>query len=354
MSCLPDLKVATPPDAAPDGPPTGPTSLPGFCGDGVIDFDGGEQCDPADGGLPGCTSKCTIACEDGGFVDDASNHCYFEMGSKAKVEDGTLACENAGGHLVTFVSDAEFARVFAWKASSFWVGLQLSGTANAYTPPPNVNEPGWALRCPGCFARYDPSIGAFPKLRDGGAAVCVAAGTIATDPWFAIACDLGVIPVPVVCEREPVGTTAHSCIGGTCLAVRFTSGTSRYQYFPGPVLAQEAADSCKKLGGTLVVFETREEREQIARELGAVLQKSVPTPEFWIGLSHTNAGWLWANGTPLQATPLEWGDRQPKPADDRVDAGAWISLSSAYDTQLAVAETDPTKTLPYLCELGAP
>src|SRR5438477_12679871 len=67
--CLPGLQTASPlPDSG--QPPTGGP----FCGDGVINYDGGdggEQCDPGETGTLGCTKAptgCKIDCTNG-FVD---------------------------------------------------------------------------------------------------------------------------------------------------------------------------------------------------------------------------------------------------------------------------------------------
>ena len=347
VSCLPDLPPAG--LAALDaGGVAPPPNQPAFCGDGLIDFDAGERCDPADGGAAGCSSDCrSVTCE-GGLLDDATDHCYFALPAQAKYENATAACENAGGHLVTFVSEDEFGRIAQWKDAGFWVGLQFENAALAYKPPPNVNEPGWSGRCDGCFAHTDAGAKDFAKLpRDAGprAFSCVVAGA-ASEPWFSIPCELVTFPLAVVCEREPVGATSHPCNGQTtCLDVRFTAGASRYLYFATAVPAQEASDSCKGLGGSLVVFETREEREQLAREMLTFLPKS-PIPKVWIGLSRVNGAWTWANGLPVDKVPLEWADNQPR-------GGFWAAISvseSLYDTELATVD-DGTTRLPYLCEL---
>ena len=76
-ACLPDLEIA-------------PPSQPSFCGDGVINPDAGEECDPG----PDASAAALLACpltpapgcqvgncpSDGGtfaFSDPASHHCYF-------------------------------------------------------------------------------------------------------------------------------------------------------------------------------------------------------------------------------------------------------------------------------------
>ncbi len=349
VSCLPDISTAgvAPFDGSSDGPPP---SSGGFCGDGVIDFDAGEHCDPADAGLVGCTA-CQVTC-DGGLLDPATDHCYFALAGNPKVDTAQTSCENAGGHLVTFASETEFASVLAWKKSDFWVGLQFDTAALAYRPIANVGEPGWSGRCEGCYAHVDAGAKNLPSaLPDAGgikATSCVLARGAVDSTWATIGCDLVTLPLGVVCEREPVGTTAHACNGGTCLSSR-GARVRRYLYVsssPG-VTAQEAIDGCKGIGATLVVFETREEREQVARELLSFLPAS-PIPQLWIGLARVNGVWTWANGTSSDRYPSVWADQQPRGANTMF---SWIELpASTYDTQLAHAD-DGTAKLPYLCEL---
>jgi hypothetical protein len=87
MSCLPDISPAKP--AGFDGGGEGGVVVvpPAQCGNGVIELDAGEQCDPGEAGAIGCSS-CQIACE-GGFVDDTSGHCYFAL-------DASVQYTNAG------------------------------------------------------------------------------------------------------------------------------------------------------------------------------------------------------------------------------------------------------------------
>jgi Lectin C-type domain len=351
VSCLPDISTANvaPFDAGDTGPPP---PQPGFCGDGVIDLDAGEQCDPADAAVVGCAS-CQVTC-DGGYIDPATDHCYFGLDDSNNASNANAACENAGAHLVTFASETEFDEVLAWKKGDFWVGLQLDpSVAGVYHPLSNtVVEPGWRFTCEGCYAHVDAGLKDLPRFfPDGGAGIravsCVVALGFPELPWETLACD-PVLRHGVVCEREPIGTTGHACNGGFCLATRGPTG-HRYLFVENGVTAQQAAIDCKSIGATLVVFETHEEREEIARELLA--HKSSPPPQLWIGLSRVGAVWTWANGAPETKYPSEWGDNQPL---GKTVNFAWIQISSsAFDTQLAHADdgADTTK-LPYLCELG--
>ncbi len=351
VSCLPNISTAgvAPFDAGDAGNPPTPS---GFCGDGIIDFDAGEHCDPADGAAPGCNA-CQIMC-DGGLLDPATDHCYLALPSVAKIEAARAECENTGGHLVTFVSETEFANVLAWKKADFWVGLNLDTVAAPPTYVPfgsTVMEPGWSRNCDGCYAHVDGSARDIPRLlpdASGPKPTCVLARAAIDQSWVTVTPDLGVGQAAVVCEREPVGTTARFCNQPTCVATRGTP-PHRYQYFPEAVTAQEAADRCTSNGARLVVFETREGREQLARELASFLPPA-PIPEIWIGLVRGKGGtWAWADGAPVTQYPLEWGDNQPSGANT---AFAYISLStSAYDTQLAHAD-DGTTPRPYLCELA--
>ncbi len=347
-SCLPDISTANvaPFDAGDTGTPPPPAA---FCGDGVIDLDAGEHCDPADAAVVGCTS-CQVTCE-GGLIDPATDHCYFSLPPLASADNAQVACENAGAHLVTFASEAEFSEVLAWKAPDFfWVGLQLDpAIGGRYHALSNtVVEPGWSKICEGCYAHVDAGAPDLPRLfPDGGGGIraisCVVARPSIEFPWQTLACD-PVLKYGVVCEREPIGVTGHTCNGGYCLSTRGAT-RHRYLFVNDSVTAQAAADGCKGIG-TLVVFETHEEREEIARELLA-LQKSPPL-RLWIGLSRVNGVWTWADGTPETKYPGEWGDNQPSGANTMY---AWVELSSStYDTQLAHAD-DGTGPYPYLCEL---
>jgi Lectin C-type domain len=269
----------------------------------------------------------------------------------SKYSGAEVSCKNAGGHVVTFASEAEFGRVLQWSPSAsavaFWVGLNYDNNGgNAYIATGGGVEPGWAERCTGCYAHLDAGAPFFPKppnALDGGPnRACVFARPPISDPWFYADCDLGLIKLPVVCEREPVGTTAQGCIGATCLSVR---GKGSYLYLEPAATAQQAFANCQDLGAKPVVFETREEREALARDLLSFLPAN-SVPKIWIGLSHKNAdaGWVWADDSPAQAYPLEWAASQPA-----LGQWAYIQFTGQFDTQLATS-ADGTARYPYICE----
>jgi hypothetical protein len=186
VACIPDLPSATSPvndasvDASTDAdaqPP--PPPAPPRCGDGIVDLDLGEQCDP--GTAPDATSTvcsaCQMTCPDaGGFVWPQNNHCYSYDGTQAPDLDDHAAnhCQAAATatHVVTFASEAEFqAVVAALRPGAFWVGFDpVAGIPNEYTALASY-EPGWAPTCPGCFAHTDNPTSPLP----GATAACVEA-----------------------------------------------------------------------------------------------------------------------------------------------------------------------------------
>ncbi len=340
-ACLPDISTAG--LAAFDGgdPPT-----PGFCGDGIIDVDAGERCDPSEAGAPGCTAQCEIAC-DGGLLDPSSGHCYFSAPAAPRFESAKQSCEAAGAHIVTFVSDAEFGLVAGWKASDFWVGLLATpGSAGVATYAAQVppEEPGWSWKCDGCYARVPAGSRDFPKRDPLSSRQCVFAGD-GGPSWLTDNC-AGLNPaVPVVCEREPAGTTAHKCGGFGCLTVAATS--HHYVYVGTASSPAEAAAGCKGMGASLAVFETREERETVGRELDTFGGATTPL-QLWVGLARGDGGvWHWADGAPQTQYPLEWSEGQPAGG-----SFAWMRLALGdYGTQLLHSD-DGASRLPYLCELA--
>jgi hypothetical protein len=351
LSCLPDLPKAGLTFDAGDVNPDVIAVVPPQCGNGVVELDAGEQCDPGDAGAVGCVS-CRVTCEDGGFVDDATGHCYFIGGGpNGQYDTAGKACQAGAAHVVTFVSEAEYTEVLTWAqrlgVTSFWVGLDYDIPSAAWQPP--NEEPGWSSRCPGCYAHVDAGSDFFPLLRDAGSPkACVVAGGTIDDPWFGIPCMVpGALKAPsVVCEREPAGATEHACNGGTCITVR---GAGRYLYITVPATAQQAYENCQLLGARPVVFETHEEREELARELLTFVPKT--TQSIWVGLSRANGfsqngNWTWADDAGVNAYPLEWGNGQPQTGF----TWAYMSLSlMAYDIQLV--QVDPgTLKLPYICE----
>jgi hypothetical protein len=352
LSCLPDLAAIPPAPAVlvDAGPPPNP------CGDGVIDIEAGEQCDPgeSDAGAQ-CTSTCTVVCE-GGLYDDASGHCYTFASPALKFDDAHSKCLGLGGHLVTFVSEDEYAKVASWyppDGGVFWVGLSYDLSAFEYKSESD-KEPGWLApdRCPGCYAHLDAGADAFPTASPGLKVCLVAAPKSFATPWYQAQGTVApqVFPVGVVCEREPLGAYGQPCNGGTCIVLRKTLAEKRYLYVDTPEPAASAQISCRKNGGTLVVLESREEREQLAAELVRIVPPA--TPSVWIGLTRAdaNAGWIWENDASVGGPyPLPWGDREPK----LPKLARWATMDlplGKYDTALAHAQDGGLQTLPYVCE----
>jgi hypothetical protein len=326
-ACLPDLTLSVAP----------------VCGDGVIDPDAGEQCDPGlDGGSGlGCLG-CLVSCTGGTlpFVDSTSHHCYFGLGGLANVSDAVTGCEEAGAHVVRFVSRAELAFVGGRAPTGpFWVGLE-EGDAGSWLPIEPTNEPGWSGTCAGCYAN---TLGAktIPLAEpDASSGACVASPVLPSESWTQSPCAAKPkdnITRETICEREPPGLRSRSCAGGACFTVAATLGAKTYVLGAKRVSARGAPAVCVAQGGKLVFFGTREEREQVASEVFA--QRIVPGAEdVWIGLSGPAGGpWAW-EGTDAGLQPLPWGDGQPIPLGG---AGRAYLLTRAdaglLDSQLARA-----------------
>jgi hypothetical protein len=366
-ACIPDLVTR-------ELPPIPPAPL---CGNGFIDRDAGEACDPGasgEAGVLGCTSACAVTCGDGGLVDPATGHCYFV----ASVEEKTYAtassdCYAQSAHPVTFASAREFQLVAAWAPAQlpgFWVGFnRLVGTSQ-YTADSPSDEPGWvAATCAGCFAETDPSGTLFHSaLFDAGTATnCVVAPYVKATgdtPWAQWPCSaIGAGP-RTVCEREPVGTSTTACNGAFCVDLAFTHGTKSYLFFAQPTTADLAEAQCEDFpGGVLVTLESAEEREEL---WGEIATTDSTVTQIWIGLAlDADAGgaWTWSDGTPLRADgghPIPWGDKQP------VDAGASraylqrLPTQDVVDNQLAqnFNHTPPSAggavptMLPFVCQIS--
>jgi hypothetical protein len=362
-ACLPDISPAGI-AAFQGGGDAAPPVEQSVCGDGVIDLDAGEQCDPGDGGGAGCTPSCAVDCPDGSLVDTRTHHCYFTIAQTVRQDQADQGCRDNRAHLVTFTSEAEYGAVAAWGNwdGGAWVGLVRGQSPQAYVPSA-MDEPGWAVppetRCDGCYAHVDAGETFLPALRgaDGGRIIgpCVIGATTAGTPWYQFPCDPLVKIFTTICEREPVGTHLSPCAGNVfCLSEPATLGAKRYIYVPTPGTAADAEADCQGLGGTLFVADTREERDQVAHDLAPFAQ--LGPLGFWIGLSSQSPGrWIWDDGAPDDGSkrPSIWGDQEPVPsvAVQPVAARAFMKLSTAYDTQLAHAAPG-TQKMPYLCEIA--
>ncbi len=339
LSCLPDLAALPVAKLADAGPTVGPP-----CGDGVIDIEAGEQCDPGslDAGAQ-CTSTCAIVC-DGGLYDERTGHCYTAAGREVTYTIAKASCQALGGHVVTFASEDEYTKIVTWNPTAFWIGLAFDDQGLAWMTPSGV-EPGWLqpLRCPGCYAHLEAGATIFPQGGFAKPQPCLV-GSQLLPQWAQYPCTF---VLGAICEREPLGSYAQNCLGGRCITLRATFGTKRYVYVSTPATAASAKSSCIENGGTLVVLETREEREQLAHEL-LHLVPATPTA-VWIGLTRKSViePWLWEDRQALEAHPIVWGDREPKV---RGLSAAMAIKPGIFDTQLARAD-DGTSLLTYVCEL---
>jgi hypothetical protein len=314
-ACLPDLEISSP--AA-------------VCGDGFIDPDAGEECDPGglDGGDAGGAASacvgCKVACTGTNELEDpATQHCYLQ-GTTAASDAGIGECEAWGGHLVRIVSENELALVAnAAVVAPFWIGIHRTASG-MWRPLEETYEPGWAADCAGCFAQADDDTIPDPTVADG---TCVTSPKDLSQPWDESLC--GALR-QTICEREPVGSRARACGANVCLSVAATESSKRYVVIGSPVTnvgalgANDAVIACSAAGGRLVVLGSREEREQLGKELGAYFGG---TPSAWIGLSDTDGTWGWDGPDAGGMSPLPWGAGEP--ALITGDAGT-VSVGRAF------------------------
>jgi hypothetical protein len=372
-ACIPDLPADLADGAAGEAPssaPSGSTSASGgpVCGNGIIELDAGEQCDPTvpldpDASFLGCRGDCTMVCD--GLRWARNNHCYQLIPQSANaLDNGTSGaeglCELLGGHAVTFASEEEFQAVADYyleagaDAGPFWLGLQ---EANSHWSAIFVNEPGWASNCHGCYAHVAPDASAIP-LADSRDNMSFCAQAVAADggsPWTAIRC-MGISPkIRVVCEREPRGNLARDCDDGICIDLVWTYGQKRYVYRPNAPDEHAAVQACQGMGGRLVVLQSRDEREQLWREL----LKLVSSPQYiWIGLSLLPGGdagpasWVWDDGANADAYPPPWGGSEPHTSGTGITTRAYLAhVSANFDDTLA-HNGPPLASPSFVCELA--
>ena len=361
VGCVPDL----PPDAATH------SSSAAICGDGYVDLGAGEQCDP--GPNPGwgagsvCNAKCQIECGDGGYLWPVNNHCYQVMETAADLDPAAVSQCNSGAHVVTFGSREEFSAV-AWlnDAGPFWVGL-TTAASRPYVSEEGF-EPGWSATCPGCYAyTSDPTkplrswVGEWGDAGEDAAGIasyeqCVAAYSDPGTFWCQYPC-YGLPATRVVCEREPIGAQYSQCEAGMCIDLVVTSARKHYLYVDTPAEPADAEAQCKAGGGTLVVLESPEEREQLWKQL-----KTLPAwpARFWIGLQRVQdpatgaALWVWDDGTPANALayPSEWGDGEP--SEPGATSRAYVRhVFQGIDDTLA-RNDEPEDKLPFVCQFPGP
>ncbi len=356
VACLPD------PDRAQlDAGPTPDAKAPGACGDGFIDSttDGSaEECDPGQAGKDnGCSPSCRVLCA-GGVIDPVTKHCYFRLPQKTTSEgDARKACK-LPGHVITFVSDNEVAFLAdAGFSSGFWIGLSYFGGQLGYQSDDNSSgEPGWiyptnSAACPGCYARTGSDASAyFPPLGPDAGILpeCVYAASLTE--WHHSPCNItpqqdGGEAHDTLCEREPPGTRATVCNGGICITVAQTQ--KRYLFVPSDTSADDAKSSCEALSGNLVLFDSREEREQLAREIAKYTGDEGAS--FWVGLAAgANGTYTWDDGKAEAARPPLFGIDAGTPTPG---ARVFISLRPTDPIDIGLGHADVPQSLhTYVCE----
>jgi hypothetical protein len=351
-------------------------AIPPGCGDGYIDLAAGEQCDPGTqgSGVSGCNPNCTIQCSaDAGFLWPKNNHCYELAGTATSLyigADRNVCAPLAGApHVATFASEEEFRAVAASvKAGWFWVGLLEPMNNNDYVSYGEF-EPGWSMQCSGCYAHTADLTMGLPKstvVGTGGDYCVQASSDLKQNSWQMVPCGGLNAGLPVVCEREPVGNQWRACDAGTCIELVWTHGAKSYVYSAFSVTADQAEAACRGMGGSLVVLRSRDEREQLWKELGK-LTSGVP-PKIWIGLSETvvDAGasdatpadgaatsvWRWDDDASDDAYASPWGWDQPKTTANRSSRAYLMNEQpAASDNTLARTDGPMPAALPYVCEV---
>jgi hypothetical protein len=157
-----------------------------------------------------------------------------------------------------------------------------------------------------------------------------------------------------------------------CFDLVWTYGKKTYVYGFNPLPADAAEQTCRALGGRLIVLRSRDEREQLWKEL--VNQSFVPTPvSVWIGLSKgpvsgvadagidgdasdaasgggTASGWIWDDDASADAYPSPWGWGRPHTGES-TRAYLYSEQPAASDNTLARNDGPMPAALPYVCEL---
>jgi hypothetical protein len=360
-----------------------PNLTPNLCGNGMIDP--GESCDPGANPsvYPGCDPVCQVVCAaatDGGasyYDSPFSNHCYLTFRKSEDNTNGAVLCGQQGGHLVTFVDDDEVGHVNdlarSWPDNPrYWVGLESPYPNGPYSTPGSVEpfEPGWrpVADCAGCFMHGTPG-NALPTV-DGGAEAGPSDYVVATDLQHqegTMAVTGARARAQVVCEREPPGSRATKCLTDSfCFSV--LASPKHYVFTPDALLPEAAEAACRAVtdAGTpsLVVFDSRAEREQVVYELNQIgtFQGIEVQGQFWIGLSvglqagDAGADWVWDDHTsasPLSANPHPsvWGDHQPTNAPPPARAYINTLQDNGYDNGLARAAAESSGLqFPFVCQ----
>jgi hypothetical protein len=394
VACIPDLPdVASAGDGGADADvfsldAGGEAVIPAGCGDGIIDLAAGEQCDPGPAGrgstVFGCSPDCTMQCPAGaGFLWPKNNHCYelaaasassLTLGADRGVCGALPGALPGYVHVATFASEEEFTAVATnVDAGWFWVGLAETKDDDDYVAYGVDFEPGWSTPCTGCYAHNPNPMAGLPlgNVMGSGAAYCVQASSdLHQKAWEKIPCG-GLDPgIHVVCEREPVGSYAWQCDAGTCLDVVWTHGKKTYVYGLVPLSADAAEQTCRALGGRLVVLGSRDEREQLSKAIGKV---GIPMSKVWIGLAQptttgaadsgdaaigadaggpTSTDWIWDDDASLDAYPPPWGWARPQ-TNGITSTRAFLTYEEPPQSDDSLARNDAPMlpALPYVCEV---
>jgi hypothetical protein len=352
-ACLPDLEIA-------------PPSQPSFCGDGVINPDAGEECDPG----PDASAAALLACpltpapgcqvgncpSDGGtfaFSDPASHHCYFSMNDTTDITTAAAICVANLAHVVRFVSAREVELVAPRAPTSpFWVGLRETALdSGSWVAPEPTDEPGWSQGCGGCFAQVNggtiaPSTGPDPLANIGE---CVVAANDTSTLWTQSPCKA--VSHETMCEREPVGTRTTPCAYGACFTVAATVTSKRYVLYGSREPASGAISVCQTLGGQLAAFDSPEEREQVGYEIGrqtVIDGGSMGVGDYWIGLGSDAGVWTWDGPQAGTLSPLPWAVGQPSASDAGLRAYVTVQ-SETLNSELATVDTQGASHYP-LCQ----
>ena len=248
-------------------------------------------------------------------------------------------CSNIKAHILTLDGRDELLATLSpgdiplHGNSRLWLGLtQVDGGFGAVN-----NEPGWAGAgaCPGCYvpgvSNSAASLPIFDAGADAGSPSCV---TLLDDVPTAQATGCNAA-AKVVCEREPVGSRERPCqarsdatvLEGYCFDLVATMNIKKHYFFYTPTTAAKdesaAASYCESLGGhgtpsgTLITFDSPDEREQLLWELNQSGHLR-DLQDFWIGLVSVSADgggvdWAWDDGA---QHPISWAADSPSPWRD--------------------------------------
>jgi hypothetical protein len=366
-ACIPDLPPdglaaaadGSTPDAIPDegaategGSPDSASAS--HCGNGMIELELNEQCDPGgalgDAGTAFCSPSCQMLCPDGGFLWSSNDHCYTLAGESPSLPEAGTLC--SPGHVVTFASDDEFEAVTGALGSSddggpysFWVGMRahLLGDNHYDAVVVPRYEPGWSPDCSGCYARATGDGGDFAHNDAGNGGDCVRSRASPSVPYWEKSACLGAPKMRVICEHEPEEARLLPATTGLFyFDLVSTYGKKSYVYDDlMPVTEANAEATCVSHGGTLVILQSRDEREQLWKQLSQTSATRV-----WIGLATSDAGWAWDDeaGADPDASPSAWAIGEPSPLGPAADGGsrrAYLALTDQHPVDTTLARTEP-------------